>query len=285
MNPEIQQQDHIVEIEDNVMVNLSIRRYLKLIKDGYLQEQVISHNRVTAWEAMAIDKENEAITISNKMKKLEHKMDMLYELFHQHKESTTEAFYAKRPLTATGDSCEDPTIKTFNSKMRRITPTRLSRPELIPGYDIQEPKVYIHLSQYIRDEIGLYSRIPILQGDWICSYDGIMEYRATLEDKDAIGNATFYDPEAKVVCFGNKVISYGPNINQCPLGLKPNAQIYFDFNLGCMSVFACRSIRSHQEIYVDYGTKYWELKKAREENDSDQDITSGSDNISSSNNA
>jgi hypothetical protein len=265
MDPRIQQKDNIVDIEGNVMVDLSVRRYLKLLEDSFTHEQVMAHNMVTAWKAMAIAKENENVAIFNKMKKLEYKLDTIYELFHQHKESTTEAFMNKRPLMITEDAVEDPTVRTFNSKIRRITPINMARPDISPGYTPNVAKVHIHLATFDRMKVGVFANAPINAGDWICSYDGIMEYRACLEDKDAVGNATFYDPEAKVVCFGNKVLSYGPNINQCPPSFEPNAVIYFDYDIGSMCVFATNYIRAHQEVYVNYGDQYWLTKSARDE--------------------
>jgi hypothetical protein len=135
-----------VEIENNVMVDLSLRRFLKIMEDGDNQEQVIAHNRVTSWKTMAIDKENESIAIFNKIRKLECQTISLYDLFSQHKQSATEALNAKRPLAPTEQSVEDPTVRLFNSKMRRIKPTQLSRPDLVPGYDIRKTKVYISIS-------------------------------------------------------------------------------------------------------------------------------------------
>jgi hypothetical protein len=152
----------------------------------------------------------------------------------------------------------------FQPRIRRITPIQLTRPNRVPGYDPNEAKVYVQTLVYNDVEQGLWTRVAIPMGHWICDYGGIMEYRETMSFQDSVGNATMYDPRAKVVCYGNKVTSFGPMINEATELSYVNATIYFDYDLGCMNVFATRDIKAYEEVLTNYGRSYWSAKCRKE---------------------
>jgi hypothetical protein len=139
-----------------------------------------------------------------------------------------------------------------------------ARPFLVPGYVKDQINVYCKETSMDFDGQGVFAKTDIQQDHFICSYRGdTEEHRENVTEKDCIGDTTFYDPQNHYYVIGNKVDSYGPNINDSSNYRQVNAQIRFSIPLGYAAVFATKRIKKDEEILTNYGIGYWAMANSQ----------------------
>jgi hypothetical protein len=173
------------------------------------------------------------------------------------------------------------TVSSRNDKRRATLQTfPQARPSLVPGYIKDITNVYTKETNMDFNGQGVFANKDIQQDHFICSYRGdTEEHRESVSIKDCIGDSTFYDPYNHYYVIGNKVDSYGPNVNDTGNPSDVNCQIRFSPELGYAAVFATKHIKKDQEILTSYGTDYWNMaSNSRTSKKKVPTITSSTDN-------
>lgn len=107
--------------------------------------------------------------------------------------------------------------------------------------------------------MGLFTRSTIRPGDTIGEYTG-----KVLTDNQ-VNRKPYIDSDYVLwVCKDHNIVGEGPlanhtrYINHHP---KPNARIVTSTRWKKARIEAIKTIRPNQEVFIDYGPDYWEIKK------------------------